>query len=177
MKHWLAGLPLVRLSLIELPLAVLISLSVLLFPTANALADTILQRVGTLDCKTIPHSGLNLLIHSTKGVRCTFTPSGNGPIEHYKGETGIAFGVDVNLNHSDSTSYSVLAKHFKAGMHQLAGKYEGAAAGGSFGLSIGDSAPISKTDHSISLQPVNVKTGGIGVAAGFSYLHLAADRQ
>jgi len=165
MNRWLA-----RLSLVAL-----LSLIGALFPTANALADTTLQRVGTLNCKTIPHSGLNLLIHSTKGVRCTFTPSANGPSEHYKGETGIGFGLDVNLNHSDNTSYSVLAKHFKAGTHQLAGKYEGAAAGASFGLAVGDSAPISKTDHSISLQPVNTKTGGIGVAAGFSYLYLQAD--
>jgi len=165
MNRWLAGLSLAAVAL----------LSACLLPAVNAFADTTLYRVGTLDCKTIPHSGLNLLIHSTKGVRCTFTPSANGPVEHYKGETGIGFGLDVNLNRSDSTSYSVLAKHFSTGTHQLAGKYEGAAAGGSFGLSVGDSAPISKTDHSISLQPVNVKTGGIGVAAGFSYLYLQAD--
>ncbi|MDX8392608.1 MAG: DUF992 domain-containing protein [Mariprofundaceae bacterium] len=150
-------------------------LCVLFCPAAVLAAEPNLHRIGTLNCRTIPHSGMNLLIHSTKGVRCAFIPATNAPIKHYKGETGIGFGLDVNINHSDDTSYAVLANRFAPATQQLAGKYEGAKGSASFGLTVGDNAPISKTDGSISLQPVNVKTGGISAAAGFSYLYLKAE--
>jgi len=132
-------------------------------------------RVGTLNCRIMPHSGINLLIHSTREVRCEFMPSGGGPVEYYKGETGIGFGLDINFNKRADIVYSVLADQFRAGIHQLAGRYSGASGSATLGLSAGDAAPIQKDDKSISLQPIRVRNSGVGVAAGFSYLYLEAD--
>jgi len=69
----------------------------------------------------------------------------------------------------------VLADQFRAGIHQLAGRYSGASGSATLGLSAGDAAPIQKDDKSISLQPIRVRNSGVGVAAGFSYLYLEAD--
>jgi len=148
-------------------------LSLLLLTTSQAAAgEAEIQRIGTLNCNTIPHSGVNLLIHSTKGVRCEFSPADGGTTEYYRGETGVGFGLDVSVNTRGSTRYSVLARQYRAGSHQLAGKYEGAGGGISFGLSAGDNTPIQKSDGSISLQPISVKNSGAGAAAGFTYLYL-----
>ncbi len=138
-------------------------------------AENTFGKVGTLNCKIMPHSGINLLIHSAREMRCEFTPLNNRSIEYYKGKTGIGLGLDVSFNKRANIAYSVLAKHFRAGTHQLAGKYSGASGSAALGVSAGDTAPIQKDDKSISLQPIQVKNSGIGVAAGFSYLYLEAD--
>ena len=131
--------------------------------------------IGTLVCKAVPHSGLNLLLHSTKGIRCQFKPKDGGAIEYYKGETGIKFGLDISLNQRETITYSVLANQFIPGSHQLSGKYSGAGGQATFGLSAGESAPIEKNDGSIALQPTSDKTSGVGVAAGFTYIYLEPD--
>jgi len=164
-----------------------ICLTALLFPSGNALAgkgDTpvgenmgTLNIVGTLTCKTMPHSGIDLLIHSTKAVRCKFILTGGGSIERYKGETGIGFGIDVGIDNRKNIKYSVITKHFRPGIHQLAGKYSGVGGGVSFGLSAGGGAPIQKNDRSILLQPITDKNGGAGIGIGFTYLYLKADGQ
>lgn len=86
----------------------------LLFPAWSALADNTEQPekiIGTLKCKIVPHSGINLLIHSTKELRCEFAPADGSPTKHYKGETGVKFGLDVNINKRETISYSVLGRH------------------------------------------------------------------
>lgn len=151
----------------------------LLLPAGNAIAgkvDAPKHIIGTLACKIVPYSGINLLIHSVRGVRCEFTPRDGGPVEPYKGETGIGFGIDVNVDKHVSVRYSVLAHHFQPGTHQLAGKYSGLVGGVTFGLSVGHTAPIGKRDGSISLQPIGGKRSGGGVTAGFTYLYLEADK-
>jgi len=139
-------------------------------------SDTPKHDIGTLHCKVLPHTGLNLLIHSSKDVRCKFMLKGSDIVEYYKGETGIKFGIDINLNKRESMLYAVLGRNFKAASHQLAGKYSGASGSVTFGLSAGGSAPIEKADKSISLQPIRSHTSGTGAAAGFSYLYLEADQ-
>ncbi len=133
------------------------------------------HRVGTLQCDIIPDSGMNLLIHSTRDVRCIFTPVDGGLAEHYKGETGIRLGLDININKRARISYSVLASHFTPNRHQLAGKYSGAGGSLTFGVSVGDATPIRKQDHSIALQPIQTGHSGAGAGAGFTYLYLEAD--
>jgi len=140
-------------------------------------AENTFGRVGTLNCKVMPHSGINLLLHSTREMCCEFTSLNNRFVEYYKGKTGIGLGLDVSFNRQADIAYSVLAKHFRAGIHQLAGKYSGASGSATLGVSAGDTAPIQKDDKSISLQPIQVENSGIGVAAGFSYLYLEADNQ
>jgi len=153
-------------------------LLILLMPATGFAAggsEQTLHQVGTLKCKILPHSGINLLIHSTREIDCTFTPvATDKPSEHYKGETGIGLGFDVAFSRSSTLLYSVLAKDFRPGTKQLAGKYSGAGGGATFGLSVGQAAPIRKDDGSISLQPVGGKNKGVGVAAGFTYLYLQA---
>ena len=75
-----------------------------------------------------------------------------------------------------SIRYSVLAHRFRPGTHQLAGKYSGWGGHVTFGLSVGNTVPIAKRDGSISLQPIGGKRSGGGVAAGFTYLYLEADK-
>ena len=132
--------------------------------------------VGKLSCQILPHSGINLLIHSTRDIRCQFKPADGSATEHYKGETGIRFGLDVSIDRSEKITYSVLADHFKPGTHQLAGKYSGAGGEANLGIAVGDSAPIRKRDRSVSLQPINTRHQGAGVAAGLNYIYLEADQ-
>lgn len=160
-------------------------LTALFFSAGNALADETdkpigenlgaLKIVGTLTCKTVPHSGIDLLIHSTKDVRCKFVPTNGGPIERYKGETGIELGINIGIDSRESVEYSVIAKHFRPGAHLLAGKYSGTVGGATFGLSVGDGAPIQKNDGSILLQPIADKNSGADVDVGVAYLYLEAD--
>lgn len=149
-------------------------------PIGNAFAEHIAlpkHMVGSLACKILPHSGLNLLIHSSRDIRCTFTAKDKRSVEYYKGETGIKFGIDIGFNKHENIVYAVLTSDFELGKHQLAGKYSGASGNARLGLSVGDSAPIEKNDKSVSLQPIQTHASGAGAAAGFSYLYLEPDRQ
>jgi len=153
-------------------------LSILLPLTGNAaVAGVKYTRIGLLSCTTVPHSSINLLIHSTKQVRCEFSPSGSKRVEHYKGETGIGFGLDVSIVPRDNTRYAVLANRPKPGAYQLAGKYEGAVGGINLGLSIGNGTAIQNSDSSIILQRVEMGKNGINATAGFTYLYLQADKR
>jgi len=145
------------------------------WPTPASEPEEPQRMVGTLSCKILPDSGINLLIHSTKDIRCEFTPAAGGESERYKGETGIEFGIDANLNKRTSIAYSVLAEHFAPGSGQLSGKYTGAGGGISLGISVGESAPLRKNGGNISLQPIRVKNTGSGAAAGFTYLYLEGE--
>ena len=151
------------------------TLLILLLP-ATALAaggvDRPQHQVGTLDCTVLPHSGINLLIHSTRDSRCTFNPDTGGPEEHYKGETGVGFGIDVGISSESTLSYSVLATAYTLGSYRLAGDYSGAGGSASLGLTVGQTAPIRKNDGSITLQPVSSHNREAGVNAGFTYMHL-----
>jgi len=154
--------------------------AVLLLPAIGHAAgrvDVPKHQVGMLNCKVLPHSGINLLIHSTREIQCTFSPAAGGTAENYKGETGVGFGLDVAISRSSTLDYAVLATNFRPGTNQLAGKYSGAGGNATLGLSVGETAPIQKDDGSISLQPVGGKNKGAGVAAGFTYLYLEATRQ
>ncbi len=97
-------------------------------------------------------------------------------MEHYIGETGINFGLDVNINRRTDIAYSVMAFHFRPGTHQLAGKYSGAGGGASLGVTAGESMPIRNNDRSITLQPIHVRNSGAGVSAALTYLYLEADQ-
>ncbi|WP_018293929.1 DUF992 domain-containing protein [Mariprofundus ferrooxydans] len=155
-----------------------ICLGTLLLSAGNSAADEAAaptHQIGTLTCNILPHSGFNLLIHSTSEIRCTFTPSNGNRAEKYKGETGIEFGVDMNFNKRTEMAYSVLSDRFAPGTGQLSGKYSGVGGGVTLGVSVGNSAPIRNHDKNISLQPVQSRNSGAGVAGGFTYLYLEPD--
>ncbi|ATX79157.1 Protein of unknown function (DUF992) [Mariprofundus aestuarium] len=148
------------------------------YPALAAHPDAPSKKVGTLTCKILPHAGINLLIHSTRDIRCEFEMLEDGVIERYKGETGIGFGLDVAFARGSVLIYSVLADHFKQNTNQLAGKYSGARGNvTTLGATVGDSAPIEKDDGTISLQPMSVQNKGVGATLGFSYIYLEPDSQ
>lgn len=133
------------------------------------------NHIGILSCKLQPSSGLNLLIRSTRYIRCEFVPAKDYGSEYYKGETGVAFGLDIALNRRTSISYAVLASRYSPHTQQLSGTYAGAGGTATLGLSAGGTAPIEKQDGSITLQPINTDSRGAGVSVGFTYLYLEAD--
>lgn len=133
-------------------------------------------KVGTLNCKTVPHSGVNLLIHSTTDVKCTFNSSAGDVKERYKGETGVGFGIDIDINREENLGYAVFSADFKPGTYQLAGKYGGAGGSATVGVGVGAQVLIGGNDRTISLQPVISGSTGGGVAAGLTYLYLEADK-
>lgn len=134
-------------------------------------------KIGTLTCKTVPDSGINLLIHSTTDVKCTFTSSASDKTELYKGETGIGLGVDINIHRDETLSYLVFSADSKQRANQLAGKYVGGGASATVGVGVGVQALVGGNNNSISLQPIVVSssTGG-GVAGGITYLYLEPDK-
>jgi len=150
----------------------------LLVPTAGLSAKEISSggtKIGVLTCKQVPHSRVNLLIHSTADIKCTFDSTAGGSIEHYKGESGIGFGIDVNFKADETMVFTAFSADFKAGTHQLAGKYVGAEASAAVGAGVGARALIGGNNRSISLQPALSGSTGVGAAAGLGYLYLEAD--
>jgi len=133
-------------------------------------------RVGVMSCDTVPNTGFTLLIHSTVGVKCVFKSS-QGIVEHYKGETGVGLGIDLNYDRQTHTVYSVLAANLKKGEYQMAGKYVGAGGSVSIGIGVGAHALIGGNNKSITLNPVAISgQKGIGVEGGLTYLYLEPDR-
>lgn len=130
-------------------------------------------KVGILTCKTVPDSGLNLILHSTVDVTCTFESTAGGSIEKYKGETGVGLGIDLNYKRQETIGYTVMSADFKAGTYQLAGKYGGAGASATVGAGVGAQVLIGGNARSVSLQPLVLSAStGAGVAAGLTYLYL-----
>ncbi|MDQ6964013.1 MAG: DUF992 domain-containing protein, partial [Mariprofundales bacterium] len=132
-------------------------------------------KIGVMSCDTVPNSGFTLLIHSTVGVKCVFKSS-QGVVEHYKGETGVGLGIDLNYDRKTHTVYSVLAADFKKGSYQMAGKYVGAGASASLGVGVGAHALIGGNNKSITLNPLAVSgQKGVGIEGGLTYLYLEPD--
>jgi len=135
------------------------------------------SKIGELQCKTIPGSGTNLFLHSTVEVKCKFSSSTAGETEHYKGETGIALGVDLSYKKESSFAFVVMAADFKKGSYKLAGKYFGAGADVTIGRGLGAGVLIGGSKKSVALQPIGISfTKGIGVSGGLTYLYLEPDK-
>ncbi len=143
----------------------------------QALAETPAGgRIGALTCKTVPDSGVSLIIHSTENVTCEFK-STSGGVEHYKGETGVGLGFDISYDRNTTMVYAVMSADYKAGDHQLAGKYFGAGGSATAGVGVGAQALIGGGKKNISLQPVAVSSSeGAGLSAGITYLYLEPDK-
>ena len=133
-------------------------------------------KIGTLDCKTVADSGINLLIHSTVDVTCVFKSTA-GETEHYKGETGIGLGVDLNVKREERLGYVVFASDFKKGTYKLAGKYVGGGGSATVGVGVGVQALIGGSNKSVSLHPLVLSgSTGFGVSGGVTYLYLEPDK-
>lgn len=140
-----------------------------------AAADSV--RVGVLKCETVEGSRVNLLVRSTADVRCVFEDS-NGRTESYKGETGIALGLDLSFQSKENFAFAVVSTSTaSAGSHSLKGKYVGGKATASAGVGLGAAALIGGDNDQFGLNPIAVGTNeGLGASAGIGFLYLEPDR-
>jgi len=141
---------------------------------AYAGSSTAGTKIGILTCKTVPNSGVNLLIHSTVDITCRFESTDGSGVEHYVGETGVGFGIDLSYNINKQMVFTVFAADTVNGSHKLAGKYGGAGASVSAGVGGGVQLLVGGSNKSVSLQPVIEGSTGIGASVGITYLFLQA---
>jgi len=133
--------------------------------------------VGVLQCSVIPGSRINLLIHSTADIECTFDNAGT--IEHYVGETGIGLGLDLSFKTDEQMFFTVLAAtgDTRPGAYSLAGKYAGAAAAAAVGVGIGAKVLVGGGENNFSLQPLALESHkGLGASAGLGFLYIEPAR-
>jgi hypothetical protein len=126
-------------------------------------------KVGVLTCRVAP--GVGLLVASSKGVSCDFTPTGY-LAEHYTGRIS-KLGIDVGFTTSGVIIWGVFAPHAGYSHNALAGHYAGATAEATVAVGLGANALVGGSGRSFALQPFSV-TGqtGLGVAAGIAGLDL-----
>ncbi len=155
---------------------ILLGMALALMATFPAYAgnSTAGTKIGVLTCNSVPGSGVNLLIHSTVDIACKFESTDGSSVEHYIGETGIGFGIDINYKLERHLAFAVFAADTVRGSHKLAGKYGGAGASATVGVGAGAQVLVGGSNKSVSLQPVIEGSTGVGVSAGITYLFLQA---
>ena len=126
-------------------------------------------KVGAMTCQVA--SGWGFVFHSTRDLRCTFTPL-NGDAEYYEGHI-TKFGVDIGYHKDAGIVWAVFAPTSDVAKGSLAGSYAGGTAGAAVGVGLGANALIGGFNKSISLQPVSIEGGtGLNVAAGIAAIEL-----
>ena len=136
------------------------------------------SRLGVLTCKSIPGTRVNLIIRSTTDVHCEFKHD-NGKVEHYLGETGIAFGADLTFSKDEETfAFTVIsAEQINPGEHKLTGRYVGGRASASVGVGVGAAILVGGDQDNFSLQPLALEGNkGYGAAAGLGFLYIEKGR-
>ena len=131
--------------------------------------------LGVLTCTVVPGSRVNLLIRSTADIECEF--NNQGTVERYKGETGIALGLDLSIKSDEKMAFTVLSasSDVTPGGHALAGKYVGAAASAAAGVGLGAKVLVGGGNKNFSLQPLALETSkGLGAAGGLGFLYIEA---
>jgi len=139
---------------------------------AQVSAEAAGVKVGTLACEKSGKK-MSLFIYSRTPLTCTFS-NGIGT-ERYEGETGIAFGVDMQWEETKDLIFVIvtLTSDYRIGSYALEGTYVGAKGSAAAGIGIGVNALIGGGEKSFSLQPVSLEgSTGIGAAAGVGYLSL-----
>lgn len=132
-------------------------------------------QVGILSCNTVPGSGTNWIIRSTVDITCIF----DGPwgSERYRGESGIALGVDLKFNRREKIGFAVIAaaSDIRPGSHALAGRYYGGKASATLIYGVGAAALIGGGSKNVALQPLALESStGFGLSGGVGYLYLEA---
>ncbi len=131
---------------------------------------------GIVTCKTIPGTTVNLLIHSSTQLNCTFERA-EGGTENYAGESGIGLGLALSWNKISTMRYTVLtATNDKLGPGALGGKYVGGQASVVWAAGLGAAGLLGGGDDNIALQPLAVETiKGMDASADIGYLFLKAE--
>jgi len=149
-------------------------LSALVLPAATVSAEeTSGLQIGVLQCKVVPGSRVNLLIRSTADVDCTWEYA--GATERYKGETGIALGLDLSFKDNESIAFGVIAasSDIAPGNYALEGKYVGGQASVAAGVGLGAKVLVGGGAKNVSLQPLALETStGLGASAGVGFLYI-----
>ena len=142
--------------------------------------------LGILSCKSMPDSRVNLVIRSTVDIKCRLQYAG-GVVERYKGETGIAIGLDLSFKGEEELAFSVIAaSHIAPGNHPVTGKYVGGkylggkSVGGKASTStvfgLGGAALVGGSNDSFGLTPLTLVTNrGAGIAGGIGFLYIEPD--
>ncbi len=136
-------------------------------------------QLGTLNCVTDKEKGYSLLIRSMARVHCVLHITGGGSdgLEHYRGETGIGFGIDLHFDRRTELGYSVITKHYEVGSYELAGKYYGGGGSATVGIGAGAQVLVGGSHKRFTLKPAFTGSSGAGVAAGLTYLYLEPDKE
>ncbi len=140
--------------------------------SANATAEGGIE-AGVLTCNVVPGSRVNLLIRSTADVECTY--ENGGVTEEYRGETGIALGLDLSFRSNEKMVFTVFAAtdDVRPGAKALGGKYVGGQVSAAAGLGLGAKALVGGGAKNIGLQPLALETStGIGIAGGLGFLYI-----
>jgi hypothetical protein len=146
------------------------------FVTGTVLASTVVAeptfaasgvKVGGLSCTIQPGIGLT----SRKGIDCTFSPAGGGPLERYSGSISKV-GLDIGITARTVVGWVVFAPgRLKPG--SLAGSYGGGSAEATLGLGLGANVLIGGSNKSLALQPISVQgQAGLNIAVGIAGLQL-----
>ena len=131
-------------------------------------------KLGVLTCAQVKGTKRNLLITSSAEVSCTYEGE-DGSSESYKGETGIALGVDLSWKSEEVVKWVVLAasNDVSVNNHALAGKYVGAKAEATAGVGAQANVLVGGGNKSFTLQPLSLGgQTGFGAAGGLGYLYL-----
>lgn len=141
--------------------------------TAQA-EETAGLQVGVITCKVVPGSRVNLLVRSTADVDCTWEYG--GAVEKYRGETGIALGLDLSFKSDETIAFGVIAasSDVTPGKFALAGKYVGGTADAALGVGVGAKVLVGGGNKNVSLQPLALSgsTGSAGASAGVGFLYI-----
>jgi len=142
-----------------------------LVSTSSARAEPKIQ-AGQLVCKG--GVGFGLLVISSKGFDCTFTPA-DGRRPHYYRARVTNLGVDIGITGPSILMWTVLASTNTLRPGHLEGQYLGAGAEASVGVGAGAKLLIGGFKKSVALQPLSVQgQTGVNVAYGIAGLRLRA---
>jgi hypothetical protein len=165
-----------NLNLIKSVSLIITLASALSFNTAVS-AESAGLEIGVLKCSVVAGSRTNLLVRSTADVSCTF--NNQGTLERYRGEAGIALGLDLSFKTEENMAFAVISATSNAnpGSYTLAGKYVGGQAAASVGVGLGAKVLVGAGNQSLSLQPLALETNkGLGVSAGIGFLYIEQAR-
>jgi len=165
-----------NLSLIKSVSLIVTLASALSFSTVSV-AESAGLKIGVLKCSVVAGSRTNLLVRSTADVTCTF--NNQGTLERYRGEAGIALGLDLSFKTEENMAFAIISatSNTNPEAYALAGKYVGGQAAASVGVGLGAKVLVGAGSQSLSLQPLALETNkGLGVSAGIGFLYIEQAR-
>jgi Protein of unknown function (DUF992) len=154
-------------------LAALALITAIACPTPSMAQAPNRTKAGTLTCDV--SGGIGLIITSKKSLRCTYTPTDNGPLELYTGSI-TKFGLDIGATTGGVMVWAVYAPSTRR-FGALAGHYAGATAEATIGAGLGANVLVGGSNRTVALQPLSVQgQAGLNLAAGVASIDLQAAR-